>query len=119
MKILLEWAEELAENPDNKLIETPPEEKTALSPIATVELPFYIAYAYSPREKNIANGHNHIVTRANIKLGRAKRRRGDAICAPPSRQFWGLSPIGGDVTCPKCKQLAEKHGLAYSESEGA
>lgn len=51
------------------------------------------AYAYSPRESRRAHqGRVHVVTNEDLSHGRLKRRKGEVLCRPSGKKFWGLQP---------------------------
>lgn len=76
----------------------------------------HVAYAESPHEGMYAAGNLHIVVDENIKIGRLKRWRGQALCT--TRTFFrlvrmnvGAWDMPRDRECPKCAEYAQKHGL--------
>lgn len=81
-------------------------------PQASLQGPFDVAYAYSPRESTQSGGKVHLVCRAPLRVGRIVREAGDALCKP-RRQFWGLD--GGRTMedferygCARCKTIRAK-----------
>lgn len=69
------------------------------------------AYAYSPRQTAWSYANYHAVLTEPLSAGRFQRQAGDALCKP-TRKFWGLELITtSPVTCPRCIELAERHGV--------
>jgi hypothetical protein len=73
-------------------------------------LPFAtgVAYAYSPRENVGSRGGDHIVCREAIEIDRLKRPKGNTLCQPPSKRFWGLDERSGYPSCLDCLTIAER-----------
>lgn len=69
------------------------------------------AYAYSPRQTAWSYANYHAVLDQPLDAGRLHRKAGDALCKPAQR-FWGLERITtSPVDCPRCIELAERHGV--------
>jgi hypothetical protein len=69
------------------------------------------SYAYTRRQGAWSFAHTHAVLDQDLNAGRFKRTKGDALCRP-AEKFWGLEPITTrGVSCPKCKELAERYGV--------
>lgn len=71
-------------------------------------------HAYTRRQTDRTFGHDHAVLDQDLDRGRFKREKGDALYKP-ARKFWGLYPTNtSPVSCPRCIDLAERHGVELS-----
>jgi hypothetical protein len=78
----------------------------------TTPLTAHIGYAYTPRQGAISASSNHAVLDQPLRVGRLVRDQSDALCRP-RRKFWGLESASTEreVTCPRCTDLAARHGV--------
>lgn len=102
--------------------EAPPEEPAAPSPQPAPTEPvtdpalvtWVVAHAYTPNEAATYGGGEHLQLLVPIHLGRVVRKRGDALCRPTKRRFWGLHEVDGEgraVRCPRCLAMARRLGI--------
>lgn len=74
------------------------------------------AYAYGPRPRPSPHARYHAVLDRPLVAGRFRREAGEALCKPATR-FWGLALVTtAPVTCPRCLELAERHGVELIDS---
>jgi hypothetical protein len=67
--------------------------------------------AYHPRQGPNMKHIRHGVLDQDLIAARFRRTKGDALCRT-ARTFWGLEPVtSSPVTCPRCKELAERYGI--------
>ena len=71
--------------------------------------PAHIEHAYTPRETGSYGGRDHVVVEEEVRIGRIRRNRGDALCKT-RWAFWGLNRGGEDhePSCVRCIEIAER-----------
>jgi len=73
--------------------------------------------AYHLRQGPNMRNNDHAVLDQDLTSGRLRRKAGDALCKP-RRAFWGLERQRGRVVdCPRCVELAERHGVTLLDSK--
>ena len=71
---------------------------------------------YGPRPRPSPHARYHAVLDRPLVAGRFRREAGEALCKPATR-FWGLALVTtAPVTCPRCLELAERHGVELIDS---
>lgn len=82
-----------------------------------VDMLLEVGYAYSPAEgARVSPGSDHWMLTRDLKIGRAVRRRGDALCKTKDK-FWGLDRATDEArqvaTCKRCREIARRYGLEH------
>lgn len=79
---------------------------------------YRVAYAYNPGQGASSNGTNHLLTVADLDVGRLHRKAGDPLCRP-ARNFWGLDGRAPESfeenPCRRCSEIRARLKASASE----
>lgn len=79
---------------------------------------YRVAYAYNPGQGASSNGTNHLLTVADLDVGRLHRKADDPLCRP-ARKFWGLDGRAPESfeenPCRRCSEIRARLRVRASE----